>query len=95
MKSFEEAKWIILTKAKEVKACQPETEKAKLCNDIESLLLVVKENISWCFNHNMLTTEMIIDIFGVELLNSNNIYTTGNHNLYVRNNNTLFLVLLG
>ena len=81
---FEKIKSEILELAKEFNACREEYKKAYKSENIDELLSVVKENLSWCVNNKMLDANKLVELFTEEKLNSINIFTTGEHNLTVK-----------
>ncbi len=90
---FKKQKEEILKRAKKAGACKTEYQKAYKSETTSELLVVIKNNIGWCFRNQMLETKSLIDIFGEETLNENFIFTTGRHN--VKTNKDCCIITLG
>ncbi len=89
MKDFIEAQKEILELAESVDACSPQVYRAKKAKDIDELIEIVKDNISWCFNNKMLTTQSLVETFGAELLANHFIFIEGIHEVKSDQNPTV------
>ncbi len=81
--NFKQQKEEILKRAKKFDACVDEYKKAYKSKNIEELLMVVKRNMCWCISKGMLSTEILVEIFGEETLAENYIFIRGEHNLKI------------
>ena len=71
MKTFETFKDYIVTKAKELNACEEQFEKAYKAENYQELLKVITDNASWCYNNKLVNTEILANIPNEELVEAN------------------------
>ena len=77
MKTFQETKEFIVTRATELDACEGQLDRANEAETIEDLLSVIKDNLGWVSNHKLFTWESIQEYFTKEQLLEYNIGNTG------------------
>jgi hypothetical protein len=94
MKNFNEQKEEIIKRAKAADACKGEFQRAVSAENIADLITVVKDNLRWCVVNKMLDAQVLEDIFGLELLKENHIYTQGVNEVRVTEGNA-YIVTLG
>ena len=92
-KTFEDIKNDLISLAEENDACSDATEELENSENIEQLLQVVKDNISWCCRNIEGCASLLVKTFGNELLHKFNIYTSSQHSLSVTEKNTVIALL--
>ena len=93
-KKFETLKQILLTKAKDKKACQPEYKRAYASTNEAELLKVICDNLNWCHDNqvidwgylNKFKLQLLVDSGITNIgLNNSGYSNTGNYNTGNRN----------
>ena len=79
MKTFEELKSELTTKAKTAGACADQYNRALSANTPEELLKVVYDNLSWCIGHRCITNEWL-NQFPSDILIASGCANTGKEN---------------
>ena len=80
-------------KAEQLEACVPQFSRAKAATSVDSLLEVIKDNIVWCLNSNLICAEDLLNNFGSEKLKEHGIYVTGEHQ--IESSKDVHLIFLG
>ena len=62
MRTFEEFKAEILTRAKAASACTDQYKRAYAAHDFSELFAVIKDNFSWCCNNKVIDADMIVSV---------------------------------
>ena len=93
MEKFKEQKEEIIKRAKAADACKGEFKRAVAAENITDLITVVKDNLRWCVVNGMLDAQALEDIFGLELLKENHIYTQGVNDVRVTEGNAYIVTL--
>ena len=93
MKNFKEQKQEIIERAKKAEACKAEFQKAVNAENITELIKVVKDNLKWSINTGMLNAKSLEDIFGIDFLKDNHIYTSGENNIRITEGNAFIYTL--
>jgi hypothetical protein len=94
MERFKEQKEEIIKRAKAANACKGEFQIAVAAENITDLITVIKKNLRWCIVNGMLEYRALEDIFGLELLKENHIYTQGVNKVRLTEGNA-YIVMLG
>ncbi|MBV7531321.1 hypothetical protein [Chitinophaga sp. sic0106] len=92
-KTFEEVKAFILQKGEDLDWCEGQAERTDQSQNMEDLINIIKDNISWISYRVEGLADILEGLFGKELLFSNNIYTSGHHNIEI--NSPTYLITLG
>ena len=84
MKNFEEIKEDILNKAKTKGSCEEGYDEGCLASNHIELLLVVKKHLPWLVENKVVTAKSLENDFGKEMLFENDIYTSGEHSIVLK-----------
>jgi hypothetical protein len=71
MKTFETFKNYIVTKAKELNACEEQFKKAYKSENYQELLKVITDNANWCYSNKLVNTEILANVPDEELVEAN------------------------
>lgn len=84
MKKFEELKEEILSKAQAVPSCEEGYDEGRESSNHKELLLVIKKHLPWLVQNKVVSAESLENDFGKEMLFDNDIYTSGEHSIVLK-----------